>query len=396
MMDTEISVSHGGGEERFRRDDVDQLRRIVESAPVLVGARTLQDLARATSALTADVLDAIETHVCLSDPGGDIEFAHGNNDGSGELATWARRPSTCSLPPDPRLSGERLMTYLRSRDGAPRGFLAARLRTLTPPPSQAHVLDQIGVLVAVCADNIVLYEAAARAIRARDDVLAVVSHDLRTPLNNVRLGANLLRDVAGSKGREIVRRIDRSVTHMMHLVDDLVDMVRVEGNSVNLVLARESALDLLLVARQMLAPQAEAQRIALLMEPVDPSLAVTADRHRALQILSNLLGNALKFTPEGGSVRLGAGPAGSHVCFEVKDSGVGISPSEGEQIFARFWRNDPKSRRGLGLGLYIAKGLVTAHGGRLWFESRPGEGSRFFFTLPSADSPPLSADGRSR
>ncbi|MFO0590376.1 MAG: HAMP domain-containing sensor histidine kinase [Polyangiaceae bacterium] len=382
-----MSVSLDDSVEPYLPDDVDQLRRIVESAPGLVGARTLHDLARATSALTADVLDAIETHVCLSDPSGDIEFAHGGDGPTGELASWARRPSGREITLDPRLSGERLMTSLRGRDGAPRGFLAARLRTTVPPPSQAHLLDQIGVLVAVCADNIVLYEAAAKAIRARDDVLAVVSHDLRTPLNNVRLGANLLRDVAGTKSREIVRRIDRSVTHMMHLVDDLVDMVRVEGNTVQLVVARESALDLLLVARQMLAPQAEAQRIALLMEPVDPALAVSADRHRALQILSNLLGNALKFTPEGGCVTLGAGAAGAHVRFEVKDSGVGVSPSEGDQIFARFWRNDPKSRRGLGLGLYIAKGLVTAHGGRMWFESRPGEGSRFFFTLPAAPPP---------
>ena len=365
----------------------ERLRRIVESAPGFVQARTLHDLAKATSVLTAEVLDAEATHVCLSHRDGDIESAHGEPAHIDDLTSWARGAREADSAREPRLSGDRLLTALRSRDGAIRGFVSARLRTGSPRPGEAHVLDQIGVLVAVCADNILLHEAAAKAIRARDDVLAVVSHDLRTPLNNVRLGASLLRDVAGAPGREIVTRIDRSIAHMMRLVDDLVDMVRVEGETLSLSLAQESARELLHTARQMLSSQADAQKIALVMEPVDPSLAVQADRHRALQILSNLLGNALKFTPEGGRVTLSAGPSGAQVRFEVKDSGVGISPAEAEHIFTRFWRSDPKSRRGLGLGLYIAKGLVTAHGGRLWFESRPGEGSRFYFTLPKAKGP---------
>ncbi len=366
--------------------DTDQLRRIVEAAPSLIGARTLRELAQATSTLTAVVLEAEETFVTLSHKDGEIESAHGGLDAR-LLATWARGgPPAEGGDLKYRLSGDRLMATLRSRDGEQRGFIAARLRSEGPRTSQAHVIDQIGVLVAVCSDNILLYEAAAKAIRARDDILAVVSHDLRTPLNNVRLGASLLRDLVGDSSRVIVGRIDRSITHMMHLVDDLVDMVRVDGGTIDLVLGPESVAEILLAARQMLAPQADAQRIALVTEPTPEGLAIQADRHRALQILANLLGNALKFTPEGGQVTLAARANGPLVQFEVKDSGVGISEAEGQQIFERFWRSDPKNRRGLGLGLYIAKGLVNAHGGRLWFESRPGEGSRFFFTLPAARS----------
>lgn len=387
----EVATSEAQAE---RQRDTDQLRRIVEGAPGLVGARTLHDLAQATSTLTAVVLEAEETFVTLSHKDGNIESAHGGMDAR-LLAAWARGSQPADADLKYRLSGDRLMATLRSRDGEHRGFIAARLRTDTPRTSQAHVIDQIGVLVAVCSDNILLYEAAAKAIRARDDILAVVSHDLRTPLNNVRLGASLLRDLVGESSRVIVGRIDRSIAHMMHLVDDLVDMVRVDGGNFDLVLGPESVAELLLAARQMLAPQAEAQRIALVTRPVAPGLAVQADRHRALQILSNLLGNALKFTPEGGRVTLGAEADGPQVRFEVQDSGVGISEAEGQQIFERFWRSDPKNRRGLGLGLYIAKGLVNAHGGRLWFESRPGEGSRFFFTLPAARSedPAVAARG---
>lgn len=363
--------------------DTDRLKRIVEGAPGLVGARTLHDLVSATSALTAEVLAAREVFVSLSHLDGSIESGHGGT-GDRELATWARSGPPSIGATDARLSGDRLMALLKSRDGAQRGFIAVQLGTDKARSSEAHVLDQIGVLVAVCADNILLYESAARAIHARDEVLAVVSHDLRTPLNNVRLGANLLRESAGPEVETLVDRIDRSVAHMMRLVEDLLDMVRVEGGNIDLRIARESVADLLLAARQMLAAQAEAQRIALVCAPVPASLAVLCDRHRALQILTNLLGNALKFTPEGGSVTVSAREAGARVEIEVSDTGKGISEADAQNVFVRFFRSDRRGRRGLGLGLYIARGLVAAHGGKMWFESRPGEGSRFFFTLPRA------------
>lgn len=362
-----------------RERDAERARRIVEGAPSLVGARTLRDLVDATTRLTAEVLGARDVFVSLSHLDGTIESAHG---GDGGLSAWARGGPPSAGVTDARLSGDRLLSALRSRDGSGRGFLAVQLSTERAHAGDAHVLDQIGVLVAVCSDNILLYEAAGRAIQARDEVLAVVSHDLRSPLNNVRLGANLLRDSVAREAAVVVDRIDRSVTHMMRLVEDLVDMARVEGGKIDLTLATESVADLLHAARQMLAAQADAQHVSLICAPVPEGLAVRCDRHRALQILSNLLGNALKFTPEGGRVALGATARGAVVEIEVSDTGVGIADGDAPHVFTRFFRSDKRGRRGLGLGLYIARGLVAAHGGRMWFESRPGEGSRFFFSLP--------------
>jgi signal transduction histidine kinase len=276
---------------------------------------------------------------------------------------------------------------LASRDGEPRGTIAARLEEPFHP-SEAHLLDQLGTLVSVCVDNLYLYEAAARAVRARDDILAAVSHDLRTPLNSLRLGASLLSESAGPEERRIVERIDRSIVHMTHLVEDLVDMARIEGGRIDVAAQRESVEDLLGSAQKLVASQAEAQRIRLVVEPPAAPLAVRADRHRTLQVLANLLGNAIKFTPEAGEVTLRAAAEGDLVRFEVQDTGVGVPEVEGDRIFERFWRSDPKKRRGLGLGLYIAKGLVMAQGGKLWFESAPGAGSRFFFTLPRVEAAP--------
>jgi len=372
-----------------RERDADRLRRIVEGAPGLVGARTLHDLVRVTSTLTADVLSAREVFVSLSHLDGTIESGHGGT-GDRELQIWARGGPPSSGATDARLSGDRLMAALRSRDGAQRGFIAVQLGTDTARASEVHVLDQIGVLVAVCSDNILLYEAAERAIRARDEILAVVSHDLRTPLHNVKLGASLLRESVGAEAEAIVDRINRGVAHMMRLVEDLVDMVRVEGGKIELSVATESVADLLHSARQMLAAQAEAQGIALECPPVPPDLTVLADRHRALQILANLLGNALKFTPQGGTVTVSARAVPGFVEVEVRDTGSGISDENAQHVFHRFFRSDRTSRRGLGLGLYIAKGLVGAQGGRMWFEGRPGEGARFFFTLPSPTKPDSS------
>jgi signal transduction histidine kinase len=119
-------------------------------------------------------------------------------------------------------------------------------------------------------------------------------------------------------------------------------------------------------------------------------MSALCDRDRVLQVLGNLIGNAIKFTPEGGSVTVGAEAIGDEVVFAVRDSGVGVPAKQLPHVFDRFWQATPKARLGSGLGLTIAKGVVEALGGKIWAESRPGEGTAFFFTLPLVPAAPAT------
>jgi signal transduction histidine kinase len=114
-------------------------------------------------------------------------------------------------------------------------------------------------------------------------------------------------------------------------------------------------------------------------------LAVRADRERVLQVLSNLLGNAIKFTPEGGDVAISVARDGEMIRFTIADSGPGIHPEHQAHVFERYWKHETQGAKGTGLGLFIARSLVDAHGGRIWIESQPGRGATFHFTIPSAE-----------
>jgi signal transduction histidine kinase len=374
--------------EAQRRHYTDQLRRFVERAPMLVGARSLTDLTQATAALAVDVLDASEAFVLLQHSGVDYSSRRGGGTTQSSLATWAGAVLQEHGDDVVIDEGEQLAVRVRARDGTSRGMIALRLAGAPVYQARRHALGQLAVLVSVCSDNLVLYDTAARAVRARDDVMAVVSHDLRNPLNNVRLGVNLLRDAVPQKEQSVIERVERNVTHMARLVDDLVDMVRLEGGKLELNTRVERVADLLEQASQLIADSARDHGLRFTREACDAASRVWADRDRVLQVLSNLLGNALKFTPQGGQVTLAAIDEVDSVRFEVRDTGRGIPAEEGDKVFSRFWRSDPKKRQGLGLGLYIAKGLIQAQRGRLWFESEEGRGTSFFFTLPKPETVP--------
>jgi signal transduction histidine kinase len=131
----------------------------------------------------------------------------------------------------------------------------------------------------------------------------------------------------------------------------------------------------------MLTPLAEEKSVRLERDVAERLPCITADAGRVLQVLSNLVGNAIKFTPEGGRIVIGAKPVAAGVEFSVSDTGPGIAPDQLERIFGRFWQADAADRRGIGLGLTIAKGIMDAHGGRLWVESTLGQGTTFRFIL---------------
>jgi signal transduction histidine kinase/CheY-like chemotaxis protein len=224
-------------------------------------------------------------------------------------------------------------------------------------------------------------------IRAREEALALVSHDLRNPLHAISVGVGmLLPRIVEPSLRRPVERIQRSAQRMERLLQDLVDIHAIEGGhfTVGKGLVEPTALILTaLESQQSLAGSTS----VIINTDVAPELpSVLADEERVLQVLENLVGNALKFTPPAGVITVGAAPAPDpgRVLFFVKDTGPGIPAEQLPKVFERFYQGQGSDRRGAGLGLAICKAIVDAHGGRIWAESEPGKGAVFYFTLPNA------------
>jgi PAS domain S-box-containing protein len=237
-------------------------------------------------------------------------------------------------------------------------------------------------------ENARLYQAAQRATRARDEILGIVAHDVRSPLSTIRFAIRALErrlaDEGVTSGMDSVRTIQRSLDRANRLIQDLLDVTRIEGGALTVARVEISTRPLLLDAldeEQLLAANAS---IALRLDAPEELSPIVGDRDRLLQVFENLVGNAIKFTPPGGSITLGATARPGEVLFRVEDTGVGMSPESLARVFERFWQEGRAERHGAGLGLAICKGIVEAHGGRIWAESQPGRGTTFYFTVPSA------------
>ena len=255
----------------------------------------------------------------------------------------------------------------------------------------ARVLSALLPLARNSTDRSLLTERAASdaALSYRDDFLAMVSHDLNNLLGGILLSANLLAKHASDtpQGQKIATgtsRIQLYAARMKRLIADLTDVTSLCAGKLALTTAPDDARVLIAEALDTFRLLAAEKRIRLETETVSASLPVVSDHGRILQVLVNLVGNAVKFTPEGGRVSARAARVGDEVHFSVVDNGPGIPPDLLEAVFERFWQAGENDRRGLGLGLYIAKSIVEAHGGRIWAESRIGEGSAFHFTLPTS------------
>lgn len=222
------------------------------------------------------------------------------------------------------------------------------------------------------------------AIASRDDFLGVVSHDLRGLLSTIGMSASLLAEQAGGAEETLssTRRIQRSVTRMNRLIEDLLDVVSIEAGRLAVVPAPADLAALVVEAGDACRASAGAAGIALEVDVPEAPLMGVFDPGRVLQVLANLLSNALKFTPRGGAVVVRAGRAGDEFQVRVSDTGPGIPPEKTSAIFERYWQVGTNDRRGLGLGLYIARSIVTAHHGRIWVEGARGGGSVFCFVLP--------------
>ena len=246
---------------------------------------------------------------------------------------------------------------------------------------------EVGWRASLAVDNAKLYQEAQRANRARQEVLGMVAHDLRNPLGGI-LGA--AQRIAGSVARnegDVSRPLDiliRSANRMTKLVSDLLDEHAIETGQISVDTERIAAGTLVRDSLEAQRSRLEAAALSVQTQIADELPDVFADRDRIHQVFDNLIGNAVKFTPRDGRVVIGARTADGVVCFFVSDTGPGIPADMLPHVFERFWRARRADRLGVGLGLAICKGIVEAHGGRIWAASEPGRGATVYFTLPQA------------
>lgn len=271
-------------------------------------------------------------------------------------------------------------------DGKCLGALALTRRAPRFTERDVALAEIIARRCALYLENARLYRAEQRATRARDEVLQIVAHDLRNPLSAIGLQVQSLwrhrMDPDRLKGP--VERIRASCARMDQLIQDLLDVTRLEAGALSITLAPlqpEQVLDEVMEAQQ---PLAAAAGIDLRRDALAGLPAVRADPFRLRQVFENLIGNALKFTPSGGSVTVGATALEGAVEFRVVDTGAGMPAEHLAHLFDRFWQADRADRRGAGLGLAIVRGIVEAHGGHVRVDSALGRGTTFFFTIPSS------------
>jgi PAS domain S-box-containing protein len=238
-------------------------------------------------------------------------------------------------------------------------------------------------------EQVELYKRLQRAVTARDETVGVVAHDLRNPVSAIKMLAMSLHSTAKARGvgpneTEQLKLIREAAQQMDRLIQDLLDVTRAESGRLVVTPQPLTTKALLEGALQTLRPLAEDAGLALALDVPSTLPQIQADPERISQVLSNLVGNAIKFTPRGGAITVRAVELPDAVRISVTDTGVGISKDHLPNVFDRFWQQHPSSirTRGAGLGLPIAQAIVHAHGGRMWAESEFGAGSTFHFTLP--------------
>jgi signal transduction histidine kinase/PAS domain-containing protein len=269
-------------------------------------------------------------------------------------------------------------------------------------PSDLGSAQELARRASIAIDNVRLLAEAQESVRAREDLLAIVSHDLRNPLGVVLASSALLLksslppEPPGKEGRarRQVEAIERAGNRMNRLIRDLLDFAAIQAGHLSVSSHPREVGTLLREVLDALEPLAAAKSIKLVDgSPENSGLNISCDHDRVIQLFSNVVGNAVKFTPEGGTVILRAEPDDAMVRFSVADDGPGITTEELPYVFDRYYQARRRNRDGIGLGLSIARGIVEAHGGRIWVESptaartaAKGEragGTTFFFTLPA-------------
>jgi signal transduction histidine kinase len=252
------------------------------------------------------------------------------------------------------------------------------------PAAVAELLLFVGMGVAVSGLIRSLQLARDRseaAKQSREQVLAIVAHDLRNPLTTIKMTSGVLRriDTLGDLAQKRLEVIDRAASRMDDLIRDLLDAERIEHTRLSVEVRPENIQLLAREALDLAGPMANERGVLLDVRLPADEVVVGCDRGRLLQLLGNLLGNAIRFTPAGGRVTLRVEPGEHAVSFAVDDTGAGIKPEHLGHVFERHWNTDSS---GVGLGLYIARSIVRGHGGTIGVRSDLGRGTSFFFDIP--------------
>ncbi len=268
-------------------------------------------------------------------------------------------------------------------------FQKERTETNLALASERESLDAASLAVStLLSDERAAHALTTSALSSRDQYLAFVSHDLRNPLASIRIAARVVRrDI--SRGTLSISALLKHLTAIEHgaanmdrMIGDLLDVERIAQGKLHLDVQPVDLRLLLQECDELFAPMVTSQSVTMTVDAGAEPLVAPLDRDRILQVLSNLIGNALKFTPEGGRIRMTARKLETEIELSVRDDGPGISEADQAKLFQKFSQLALIDRRGLGLGLFIAEWLVQAHGGRIWVASEVGQGSTFSFAIP--------------
>jgi len=227
-----------------------------------------------------------------------------------------------------------------------------------------------------------LYEEAKKAVKAREEVLAIVSHDLRNDLGSIMMNSELLLRNTNIDPKRPAAMIKRSGEQMNGLIENLLSLAKIDSGHLTLELSSHNARGLVDEALELVSPLAGQKSIQIQKQLLNDDVQIDCDQPKVIRIFSNLLGNSIKFMGKKGKIIISGKSEGDRYLFSVQDQGPGISEQDLPHIFDRFWQERKMAQKGTGLGLSIVKGIVEAHHGSVWVNSKFGEGSTFYFTLP--------------
>jgi PAS domain S-box-containing protein len=266
------------------------------------------------------------------------------------------------------------------------------VRTAARPPfdeADLELAEELALRAALAVENARLYDAALGATRARDDMLGVVSHDLRNPIHSIFMSSSFLLELLPEEGMKVERMqaavIKRAAERANRLIQDLLDITHIESGRLSLLRERHDAASVTQEAVEQAGIVAADRGITLARGEMEQGVTMWVDRDRVVQALGNLIGNALKFTPSGGTVTVSVAADGEAVRISVADTGPGIAPEQLPRLFDRYWQANTADRRGIGLGLSIVQGIAAAHGGDVQVRSQLGAGTTFTLVLPAAE-----------
>ncbi|MES1165401.1 MAG: HAMP domain-containing sensor histidine kinase, partial [Verrucomicrobiota bacterium] len=370
-----------------------------------VALRAAADLAPALEELAAVASRTVSAGcaVALRQRAGDLRLAAYARAGAAVPADDPARAESVKLAAAAIEAGRATLTHAGARStiavplavrGQSTGALVFEHEARRYGPPDLVAAEELAARAALAIENIQLRTEGQEAARSREDLLAIVSHDLRNPLGVVMASSALLlksplADPPGKEGRSRrqVEAIQRAGTRMNRLIRDLLDFAAIQAGRLTVSSHARGVGELMREVFDALAPQAGAKSLKLIDGSPESTLRVSCDHDRVIQMFDNVVGNAVKFSNEGGTVTITAEPDGAMVRFSVIDDGPGIAPEELPYVFDRAYQAKRRNRDGIGIGLSIARGIVEAHGGRMWVESpaaSTGVGTRFFFTLPAA------------